>query len=375
MHFAFMLFEVVYVRTYSNKTVCKSKPTHADLTQIVSHLTPGNGGASSLAIEGATKPGQTDFRQQPARRIIHNIKRWRPTRGLSTSGGRIMVANELTAAIAAHAQPKLFPDSTPYSSLSSEYIHLIALQFKNTAREIEIAALQKDIIPERYTRNMKMLSVQDQIRLLSASATIVGLGGLGGSVTEILARAGVGHLNLIDGDVFEESNLNRQLMSTADTIGTSKADAAAKRVGLINPSIAVHSKCVNLDEHNAPKIIESPDVVVDCLDNIRTRFILERAAKKKNVPLVSAAVAGVSGHITTIFPQDEGLKLVFGDRITADGRGAEAALGNLPSIVNLTAAYESSEVIKILLNRGMLLRNKLQVIDLMDNTFEIFDLK
>ena len=269
---------------------------------------------------------------------------------------------------------KKLPDGSLYTSISIEQILYISKLLQISGRVIEITALEENIIPEHYTRNMKTFSPKDQSTLLNSKASIVGLGGLGGAVTEILARVGVGMLSLIEADRFEESNLNRQFLSTHRGLETSKIKAAVKRVREINPTIVVQGHDKFLDSNNAASLIENSDVVIDCLDNIATRFLLESAAKKVGSPLVSAAVAGIYGHVTSIFPKDKGLALVYGDSNILSPKGAEASLGCLPHAVMLLAAIESSEVVKILLKKGAVLRNRLGVIDLMDNIFEVMDL-
>ncbi len=227
---------------------------------------------------------------------------------------------------------------------------------------------------ERYSRNMKTFSTEDQAALLSSRVCVVGLGGLGGTVTEILARLGIGTLTLIDGDVFEESNLNRQLLCTMERIGKPKAEAAGTRVKEINPTVKTHIHKLFLDDHNANRLLEGNDVVVDCLDNLKTRYILERAARAAIIPMVSAAVAGTYGQITTIFPEDQGLRLIYGSEEDVPQKGAETFLGTLPYTASILASLECSEVTKILLKRGSLLRKKLLIIDLMNNNIETLNL-
>jgi len=270
---------------------------------------------------------------------------------------------------------KKYPDGTDYNSISLKGIPSLAKSFKVDSRKIEIIALEEGIVPERYARNMKTFSPEDQANLLKSKVSIVGLGGLGGTVSEILARTGIGTLKLIDGDRFEASNLNRQFLSTYETMGKYKTESAVKRIQEINASITVRRYDEYLDDKNSDTIICPSDVIVDCLDNIKTRFTLENASKKAGSPLVSAAVAGLSGHITTIFPEDPGLKLIYGRPDDLKSKGAETSLGCLPSAVSVLAAFETAEVIKIILNRGSLLRNKLLIIDLLDNITEVLDLQ
>jgi molybdopterin/thiamine biosynthesis adenylyltransferase len=113
-------------------------------------------------------------------------------------------------------------------------------------------------------------------------------------------------------------------------------------------------------------------VAVDCLDNIESRFILETATKKDDTPLVSAAVAGLTGQVTTIFPQDKGLELIYGPKeALKESTGVEKILGCLPQAIGLIAAVQSSEVIKILLEQNDgLLRNRMLLVDLSTHTYE-----
>ena len=273
-----------------------------------------------------------------------------------------------------HATAASFPDNDAYHSLSVENVVRLSHQFKVPGKEIELAALKADIVPERYARNMKAYTIEDQAALLRSTVSVVGLGGLGGGVTEILARSGVGTLNLIDGDTFEDNNLNRQFLSRQPLLATSKAEAAIQRVKEINSSIEVHHFHEFLSEESGSKLLDGSDVVVDCLDSLYTRQILEKSAKELKMPMVSAAVAGSTGHLTTIFPEDPGLKLIYGDQVDPTAKGAEASLGCLPQAVTLLSSLECSEVLKILLKKGTVSRNKLIVVELLDNTFDVLQL-
>ena len=272
------------------------------------------------------------------------------------------------------ANPKEFPDKTFYNSISVKQILNLSRASGASGREIEIMALEHGVVPERYVRNMKTFSPQDQVALLKAQVSVVGLGGLGGTVVEILSRLGIGTLNVIDGDTFEESNLNRQFLSTPRMMAKSKADAAERRIKEINPSIIVKQHSRFLDQNNGLDLLSRPDVIVDCLDNLKTRFVLERLCRQIGSPLVSAAVAGSTGHVTTIYPQDQGLKLIYGDPAKTPPHGAEASLGTVPYSVTFLAALECAEIVKIIQHKGSLLRNKLLVADLNDAVFDVINL-
>jgi molybdopterin-synthase adenylyltransferase len=286
----------------------------------------------------------------------------------------LTVAADLTQKIAQQSEECRFPDGEAFSGLSRSAAAALAQETGLPLRRIEQAALDTGVVPLRYARNMQSLTCEDQSTLLGARVCVVGQGGLGGGVTEILARQGIGALTLIDGDRFEESNLNRQLFSTESGLGGLKVEAGADRVGCINAAVKVTHHAVFLDAANAAGLVAGADVVVDCLDNLRDRFVLEAAARTAGIPFVSAAVAGAGGHVTTIFPEDPGLRLIYGDPGQAPFKGVEATLGTLPFAVTLLATLECAEVTKIILKKGELLRNRLLVVDMMDNTFEVFQL-
>jgi len=273
------------------------------------------------------------------------------------------------------SEARTFPDKTPYRSLSVQHVLELSRRSGLSSREAEIAALENDVVPERYARNMRTFSLADQATLLKAHAGVVGLGGLGGTVTEILARMGVGRLTLIDGDRFEDSNLNRQLLSSIALLGHPKSEAARQRVDQINPSVHCSGPAEFLSPENADDWLASCDVVVDCLDNLPARFMVEDACRRLRRPMVSAAVAGASGHVTTIFPGDRGLRLVYGEPQDLPPKGAETSLGTVPFSVTFLAALECAEVAKILLGKGSPLRGKLLLADLMDGMVEVITLQ
>lgn len=227
---------------------------------------------------------------------------------------------------------------------------------------------------ERYDRNFDTLTRAQQATLASSRVAVLGLGGLGGGVSEMLARIGVGHLTLIDGDVFEPSNLNRQLFCTEALVGTSKAGAAEKRIRAVNSTVQVTAKAQYADSGNLYEMIKGTGLVVDCLDSIPARFMLQEAAKKARIPLVAGAIAGVTGQVTVIFPDDKGYELIYGKKEHLPAKGIESRTGNISYCALMVAALQASECVKVLLGRGDILRNKLLIMELWSNSFEVMDL-
>lgn len=266
------------------------------------------------------------------------------------------------------------PDGSDYLSLSFRSEKGIVEDSQYSHNEIQVMALELDIVPERYARNQKSLGSSEQLKLLKSSVIVVGLGGLGGCVTEILARVGVGGLILVDGDVFEDSNLNRQLLSRVEDLGRKKALVAENRVLSINPGVNVCAYPVYLEAENCRDLIGNAVLAVDCLDNIPDRFVLEAGCRDKNIPMVSAAIGGESGQATVVFPGDPGLSLIYGQPEHVPSRGIEKSLGTLPYSAITMAAIECAEVVSYLTGKSAALRSRLLFADLSDYSLELLNL-
>ena len=240
----------------------------------------------------------------------------------------------------------------------------LAATFDSSVRMIELAALEAGIVPWRYLRNMGTLGVAGQAKLLRATAAVVGLGGLGGYVTEGLARMGVGQLILIDGDKFEEHNLNRQLLCAEAALGTEKARAAEQRVAEVNSSVQVTSHALPLTSDNLPVLLDGADVVVDALDRLPIRLDLQRGAQSLGIPMIHGSIAGFLGQVLTILPGDAGLFGLYGEPGELPEQGLEAQLGTPAATPMAVAAWETQEVVKILTGLGEPLRNRLLIMDM-----------
>ncbi len=260
-----------------------------------------------------------------------------------------------------------------YYSISVKQIKEISCKFQTKSREVDILALQNNIIPKRYQRNLGVVIPSEQIKLLQSKVAIIGAGGLGGTVLELLVRMGIGELIIADKDIIGDSNLNRQILSTETNLGQSKTEVAVKRAKEINSSIEITGHSVFIDSDNVKKIIEGAEVVVDALDNLPVRFILQQACRELNIPLVHGAIAGFNGQLTTIFPQDKGLELIYGSNKDLPEHGSEVELGAPTVTPALIASLEAQEVFKILLKRGKLFRNRLLYLDIAEGTIEILN--
>jgi molybdopterin/thiamine biosynthesis adenylyltransferase len=240
-------------------------------------------------------------------------------------------------------------------------------------REVELAALEAGVCPRRYLRNLGTLGLAGQARLLRSTVAVIGLGGLGGYVAEALARMGVGRLVLVDGDVFEDHNLNRQLLSSEANLGCAKIEVARRRVAEINAAVEVVAWAAVLDRDNAAQLLHGAEVVVDCLDKLPTRFVLQSAAQALGVPMVHGSIAGYLGQVMTIFPGDPGLCALYGDGEIPE-RGVEVELGNPAATPMMIAAWQVQEVIKLLLPCGEPLRRRLLIMDAESGTAMVMEM-
>jgi molybdopterin/thiamine biosynthesis adenylyltransferase len=253
-------------------------------------------------------------------------------------------------------------------------VHTLVAEFGYSVREVELAALEMEVVPERYWRNIGTIGLEGQSQLLRSTVAVVGLGGLGGFVTEALARMGVGRLVLIDGDVFEEHNLNRQLLSTEGDLGAHKAAIAEQRVAAVNGAVETESHAVDLTPENLPRLLKGADVVVDALDSLPTRLMLQDGAQDLGIPMVHGSIAGFLGQMMTIFPDDPGLHALYGVGDQLPEQGLEAQLGTPASTPMAVAAWEAQEVVKILVGCGVLLRDRLLVMDMESGSIELLQL-
>lgn len=215
---------------------------------------------------------------------------------------------------------------------------------------------------------MTALTQEENNSLKSFKVCVIGCGGLGGYIVEMLGRIGVGYITAVDADVFDETNLNRQILSDTTLIGYSKANVAFERMKKVNPEIVLEPINTFFDAENGENIIKDHDVVVDALDNAASKKLLSDLCSKLNIPFVHGAIGGWYGQVTTIFPGDNTLDILYNGQIVS---GVEKELGSPSFTPALVASLEVTEVIKILIKRGDVLRNKVLYIDLFNMNFEI----
>jgi len=247
----------------------------------------------------------------------------------------------------------------------------LAREWGLPVKEVELAALEARVLPRRYLRSLGTVGWEGQAKLLRSCVAVVGLGGLGGSIAEALARMGVGKLILVDGDVFVDHNLNRQLLSSNDVLGRPKVEVAVERIARINPAVEVVPHRAYATAENLPSILREAEVVMDALDRLPSRLVLQDVAQALGIPMVHGAIAGYVGQVMTIFPGDPGLRALYGEEVPE--RGAEAEQGCPAATPMMVAAWQVQECLKILLGRGELIRKRLLFMDAEAGRVEILE--
>lgn len=224
----------------------------------------------------------------------------------------------------------------------------------------------------RYARNLGAITREEQTLLQSKRVCIVGCGGLGGYLAEFMARIGVGALTVIDGDRFDETNLNRQLLSAEDNIGHPKAAEAKRHIGRINTDLAVTAVEQFLTGGNAAALLAGHDVVLDALDSIPHRMLLQRVCAELGIPLIHGAVEGWFGQVTTVLPGDNSLSRLYpGCSGEAAPERAASTLSFAPACI---ASVQAAEAVKVLLGKEPSLRGKVLFADLLQNRFDALPL-
>lgn len=226
----------------------------------------------------------------------------------------------------------------------------------------------KDLI--RYDRQIKLFGVDGQEKLKDAKIFIAGAGGLGSPISIYLAAAGIGRIVLVDNDVVELSNLNRQILYWEKDVGKSKALSAKEKLREMNSDISIEAIPETLDEDNASSLVEDADLIIDAMDNFDTRYLLNKIALVKNIPFIHGAIYGFHGQATTILPGETAcLRCIFA---MAPPPATFPVVGVTPGVIGL---IQATEAIKYLTGLGELLANKLLLWDGLKLSMETIDVE
>jgi len=211
---------------------------------------------------------------------------------------------------------------------------------------------------ERYNRNIliEKISEEGQLRLLDSKVLVAGAGGLGSTVIANLASVGIGHLGIVDNDVLELTNLNRQYIHKYENIGKVKVDSAKNWINEFNPDIDVKTYQLRLDEENYQEIVKDYDLIIDCFDSYKSKFLLNKIAVATGKTLIHGGVTEFFGQVITVVPHETAcLACVLPDYDV----NAYTVKGVLSPSVTTIASIQSQEAVKILLGIGEPLANKL----------------
>jgi len=225
---------------------------------------------------------------------------------------------------------------------------------------------------ERYSRQIMIsgFGEEGQAKLKKAKVFIAGVGGLGSVTATYLAAAGVGLIRVVDHDRVELSNLNRQIVHRDEDIGKNKVDSAAKRLREINPEVKIEAVAETITEANISELLAGCDLIVDAMDNLPIRYLLNKTAIEKRIPFFHGAVSGFEGRAMTVIPgQTACLRCVYRGAVV---EGSFPVVGVTPGVIG---CIQATEVIKYIVGMGQLLGNRLLVYDGLNMKFTQFKVK
>src|SRR5216683_3688554 len=230
-----------------------------------------------------------------------------------------------------------------------------------------------DEILERYSRQVRFPGIGEdgQKRLLDSHVTLCGCGALGTVLANVLVRAGVGHLRLIDRDFIETNNLQRQVLFDEQDVTQNlpKAEAGARKLAAINSSVHVEPIVTDIDRTNILELVEDADLILDGTDNFEIRYLINDAAVKLNKPWVYGGCLGSHGQTMTILPGETPcLRCVFEAAPAPGEAGTCETAGVLGPIVNIIASYQATEALKILSGKRETVNRDLLYFDVWENT-------
>jgi molybdopterin-synthase adenylyltransferase len=219
----------------------------------------------------------------------------------------------------------------------------------------------------RYSRHILLpeLGVDAQRRFAEAHALIIGVGGLGNPVAQFLAAAGVGTLTLVDPDSVDLTNLQRQILFDTSAVGNAKVDAAARRLGSVNPEVRIVRVAARVGDAELPPLVAAADVVIDCSDNFATRHAINRACVAERKPLVSGAAIRFDGQVAVFDARDAHAPCyhcLFGEGDDFEETRC-AVMGVFAPLVGIIGATQAAEALKLLARAGRSLAGRLLMLD------------
>ena len=231
---------------------------------------------------------------------------------------------------------------------------------------------------DRYSRHILLPEVGEkgQAKLLASKVLLLGAGGLGSPAAMYLAAAGVGPIGLVDADVVDASNLQRQIIPTTEAIGTPKVDSAEKTLKGINPDVKVIKYQERVDSSNVDRIFKGWDVIVDGCDNFPTRYLVNDASLFNKIPVVHGSIFRFDGQVTTFMPFDGPCyRCLYPEPPPAHLAPSCAEAGVLGILPGIVGTLQATEAIKIILGKGKILKGALLQYDSLNMAFRKFKLR
>ena len=231
---------------------------------------------------------------------------------------------------------------------------------------------------ERYSRHLILtdVGIEGQERILNAKVCLIGAGGLGSPLLYYLAAAGVGTIGIVDGDVVDMTNLQRQIIHFTSDIDRAKVQSAKEKINLLNPDVRVHAYEARVDADNIKDIISDYDFVVDGTDNFPAKYLINDACVITKKPYSHAGILRFNGQTMTVLPGESAcLRCIFPEPPPPDAVPTCSQAGVLGALAGVMGTLQATEVLKYIIGKGDLLTNRLQTFDALKMEFRNLKIK
>ena len=246
------------------------------------------------------------------------------------------------------------------------------------SRDVKFDSLNEDE-QERYQKHLtlKEIGIEGQLKLKKSSVICIGAGGLGSSVLLYLAAAGIGSIGIVDNDIVEKSNLQRQIIHETNTIGNTKINSACERIKKLNPNIKVLTFFERINAKNILEIIKEFDIICDCSDNFGTRYLINDACLILNKPLVFGSVQGFEGQVSVfnLLEHSPNLRDLIPENPSKNNIPSCEDFGVIGVSTGLIGVLQVNEIIKIILKKGEVLDGKFLTFNLLNMNIKQLNLK
>jgi sulfur-carrier protein adenylyltransferase/sulfurtransferase len=268
---------------------------------------------------------------------------------------------------------------------NTSFLQMVQVSGGRTAIAIQVATntgmnintIMKQLSEEdlsRFTRHFSLADIgrEGQEKLKNARVLVIGAGGLGSPLLIYLAAAGVGSVGIVDDDTVSVSNLQRQILYTTAEVGLKKVEIASQKLAALYPEINIRTFDLKVNAENAENLFKDYDVIADCTDNYKTRWLIGQVSAKLNKPLAFASVLNFEGQIS-VFNYNGGP--AFADlfpQVPKDGIYQESEIGLIGVLPGIAGTLQANEVIKIITRYGEVISGRLMVFNIKENKFSLF---